>query len=54
MAIIGSTAAESSNLGGAIWGRPEIDGRMLCQMCGINYIKLKIFIQVFKWLSAIS
>jgi len=36
MANIGLTAAESSNLGAAIWGRPEIEGRMLCQIYGIK------------------
>jgi len=36
MANIESTAAEISNLGGAIWGRPEIDERMLCQRYGIK------------------
>ena len=36
MANIRLTAAESSHLGGAIWGRPEIEGRMLCQIYGIK------------------
>jgi len=34
MANIGLRAAESSHLGGAICGRPEIEGRMLCQIYG--------------------
>ena len=33
MGKIGLTAAESSN---AIWGRPEIEGRILCQKYGIK------------------
>ena len=36
MAKIGFTAAESSHLGAAIWGRPEIEGRMLCNKYGIK------------------
>jgi len=36
MANIALTAPESSNLGGAIWWRPEIDRCMLCQKCGIK------------------
>jgi len=34
MANIGLTAAGSSNLCAAIWGRPEIEGHMLCQKYG--------------------
>jgi hypothetical protein len=36
MANIALTAAESSHLGDAIWGRPEIEGRMFCIKYGIK------------------
>jgi len=36
LANIGLTASESSNPGAAIWGRPEIEGRMLCHKYGIK------------------
>jgi len=36
MANIGLTAVESSHLAAAIWGRPEIEGRMLCEIYGIK------------------
>ena len=50
-ANIGLTAAESSS---AIWGRPEIEGRMICQIYGMKLHIIKTFIQVVKKLSAIS
>jgi hypothetical protein len=36
MTNIGLTAAERHRLGSAIWGRPEIEGRMLCKKYGIK------------------
>jgi hypothetical protein len=36
MASIGLRATEILNLSTAIWGRPEIEGRMLCQTYGIK------------------